>query len=276
VSDVLAVNCAADDVRVTGKSGSGASDRGTEYVLDAESWRGEASAWCPEVLLDVLAMMSLGDGHWETASSLAARIVPEQDLLQVELIRISPDGAVRRCSRGHFRGDLVTWVIDCVWGRPGVAAELARGRTVAWIQSKATPPSATICIPVFPGDEDQVVVACSVAAFSGALLGQVAARLTLITALLSSATYAPRMSADPVHYRAETGSLTPRQRTILAAMAEGMTNRQIAARIAFSESTVRLESMAIYRYFGVHSRVEAVAVARRSGELGSHQVALGA
>jgi DNA-binding CsgD family transcriptional regulator len=70
--------------------------------------------------------------------------------------------------------------------------------------------------------------------------------------------------------------LTPRQHDILAGMAEGLTNRQIAARICFSESTVRLESMTIYRFFGVHSRAEAVAAARREGMLLDGHLSLGA
>jgi LuxR family maltose regulon positive regulatory protein len=70
--------------------------------------------------------------------------------------------------------------------------------------------------------------------------------------------------------------LTRRQRDILEGMAEGLTNRQIAARICFSESTVRLESMTIYRYFGVHSRMEAVAAARLEGILDKGHLSLGA
>jgi DNA-binding CsgD family transcriptional regulator len=229
------------------------------------------------VLLDLLAMLSLGEGCWDRAPGLAARIVSAQDLLQVELLQVSPDGAVRRCSTGHLRGDLVTWVIDCVWGRSGVAAELAHGRSVAWIREDLDPAHATVCVPVFPGDDDRVVVACSLAAFSGEPLVQAASRLTLLTSLLSRDVPARQWAPKPRRGTTDkSSSLSSRQLTILAAMAEGMTNRQIAAQISFSESTVRLESMAIYRYFGVHSRAAAVAAARRTGELLSPDVAVSA
>lgn len=56
--------------------------------------------------------------------------------------------------------------------------------------------------------------------------------------------------------------LTPRQREILQWMAAGLTIRQIANRIGFSDSTVRSESLAIYRALGVHDRHNAVAAAR--------------
>ena len=61
--------------------------------------------------------------------------------------------------------------------------------------------------------------------------------------------------------------LTARQQAILMAMARGLTNRQIASRINFSESTVRMESLAIYRAYGVLSRAAAVAAARAAGHL---------
>jgi DNA-binding NarL/FixJ family response regulator len=63
------------------------------------------------------------------------------------------------------------------------------------------------------------------------------------------------------------GVLTARQGEILEAMAGGLTNREIAKLIRFSESTVRVESLIIYRHFGVHSRGEAVEAAREAGDI---------
>ncbi len=62
-------------------------------------------------------------------------------------------------------------------------------------------------------------------------------------------------------------SLTERQTSVLDLMAQGMTNAQIAKRIGFSESTVRQETMVIYRFFGVGGRQEAVAQASQRGLL---------
>lgn len=66
---------------------------------------------------------------------------------------------------------------------------------------------------------------------------------------------------------ATADGLTVRQTVILQAMADGLTNAQIARRINFSESTVRVESMGIYRHFGVHSRTDAVRAAQEAGVL---------
>lgn len=63
-------------------------------------------------------------------------------------------------------------------------------------------------------------------------------------------------------------ALTERQVTVLQHLAERQTNRQIAARLGFSESTIRQETMAIYRFLGVEGRRQAVDFARARGLLG--------
>lgn len=53
--------------------------------------------------------------------------------------------------------------------------------------------------------------------------------------------------------------LSPRQAQVLQLLQEDLTMQQIASRIGFSESTVRMDSLAIYRALGVHDRHQAVA-----------------
>jgi DNA-binding CsgD family transcriptional regulator len=80
---------------------------------------------------------------------------------------------------------------------------------------------------------------------------------------------------DPAaaHYRRSApGSLSERQLRILGHMAKGLTNSQISKRVGFSESTVRQETMAIYRYFGVGGRREAVRLAGMRGMLDANAV----
>jgi DNA-binding CsgD family transcriptional regulator len=57
--------------------------------------------------------------------------------------------------------------------------------------------------------------------------------------------------------------LSDRQLDILKWMSMGMTNDQIAHQIKFSASTVRQETMAIYRYLHVGGRSEAAAEGKR-------------
>jgi LuxR family maltose regulon positive regulatory protein len=65
-----------------------------------------------------------------------------------------------------------------------------------------------------------------------------------------------------------TGSvqdITTRQVIILELIADGLTNAEIAVKVMLSESTVRQETIRIYRALGVGSRQEAVAKGRALG-----------
>ena len=66
---------------------------------------------------------------------------------------------------------------------------------------------------------------------------------------------------------AEGLHLSGRQVQVLELMAHDLTMQQIARRIGFSDSTVRMESLAIYRALGVHDRRDAVDAARAMGLL---------
>ncbi|MED4619180.1 DNA-binding response regulator [Priestia megaterium] len=59
--------------------------------------------------------------------------------------------------------------------------------------------------------------------------------------------------------------LTPREMTILQAIARGSTSKEIAYDIGIAERTVKSKLTSIYNKLGVDSRTEAVAVAIQSG-----------
>jgi DNA-binding NarL/FixJ family response regulator len=60
-------------------------------------------------------------------------------------------------------------------------------------------------------------------------------------------------------------SLSERQLTVLRLMAEGKTNSQIAQDLILSESTIRQETVRIYRALGVSARAEASKRAKHLG-----------
>ena len=64
-----------------------------------------------------------------------------------------------------------------------------------------------------------------------------------------------------------TPSLTNREREILALLADGLGNKQIAARLGISTSTVKTHLELLFDKLGVTSRAEAVAAAVRDGWL---------
>jgi NarL family two-component system response regulator LiaR len=62
--------------------------------------------------------------------------------------------------------------------------------------------------------------------------------------------------------------LSPRERDVLTCMADGKRGRQIADELSISTDTVRTHANSIFAKLNVHSRLEAVSVAREAG-LGS-------
>lgn len=61
--------------------------------------------------------------------------------------------------------------------------------------------------------------------------------------------------------------LSPRELEVLALLAEGLTNKAIAARLVLSLHTVRNHVQNILGKLGAHTRLEAVAIATRAGLL---------
>ena len=59
--------------------------------------------------------------------------------------------------------------------------------------------------------------------------------------------------------------LSPRERDVLASMVDGRRGRQIAEDLMISTDTVRTHTRSIFTKLGVHSRLEAVSVARDAG-----------
>jgi DNA-binding NarL/FixJ family response regulator len=62
--------------------------------------------------------------------------------------------------------------------------------------------------------------------------------------------------------------LTAREREILFLIADGLTNQAIAARLVLSVHTVRTHVQTILGKLGAHSKLEAVAAAKRRRLLG--------
>ena len=70
--------------------------------------------------------------------------------------------------------------------------------------------------------------------------------------------------ADTTNHDGGTG-LTERETEVLRLLADGLTNREIAARLFISQKTVGAHMGHIYGKLGVHTRVEAAGRARALG-----------
>jgi DNA-binding CsgD family transcriptional regulator len=243
----------------------------TEELIPGDAWRRPESGWDLSVVLDVLVSVEPDAARQETLGELLRRIVPAEALGKIDTVQIDAQGALRHPEGSHMDTDLILWAVECLWARSGAYGELRAGRTIVRIRHDGAGALGYVCIPLPPEYGLQTVITCSLKAVSHDEVLRLASRLTILPSLVRARQWGAEQSdvTEPALLEDSADALTLRQREILLGMAAGMTNRQIAVRICFSESTVRIESMAIYRRFGVHSRSEAVAAARASGLLES-------
>lgn len=75
----------------------------------------------------------------------------------------------------------------------------------------------------------------------------------------------PEYSADEAQRIAEGFHLSKRQLDVLELMRRGYSNRQIADILCVSEPTVKSHARVLYQSLGVHSRLECIREAERSG-----------
>jgi DNA-binding NarL/FixJ family response regulator len=75
--------------------------------------------------------------------------------------------------------------------------------------------------------------------------------------------------------RADAGGLTPQQERVLELSAEGLTYREIGARLFISESTVRFHMQKLKGKLGARTKTELIARAIRSGAMAPATEALG-
>lgn len=131
--------------------------------------------------------------------------------------------------------------------------------------------SAQPGLPIVALASDQGALVQAIAFGASALLPVAVDPETLAAALVASArglAAIPRQELalllpqeeriDPA-VNAPTESLTPRELEVLQLMARGMTNRQIARRLAISEHTVKFHAGAVLGKLNARSRTEAVA-----------------
>ena len=91
------------------------------------------------------------------------------------------------------------------------------------------------------------------------------------TLLIPSSPAAPAFRRHPGGARAQVagpewlGRMTPREREVLAAVARGISNKQIGRELGLAEVTVKLHLRAIFRKTGAHTRSEAAVLAIKAG-----------
>lgn len=127
-------------------------------------------------------------------------------------------------------------------------------------------------IAVLSGSIDPSDVSQALAHGAAGYIPKTTAGTTLVNALqiiLAGEIYVPPalMSAQASRGKSEARSvpLAERQMDVLKALAEGLTNKEIARRLGIAEITVKVHLQSIYRKLGVSNRTEALAAALNRG-----------
>ena len=100
-----------------------------------------------------------------------------------------------------------------------------------------------------------------VAAFRRALAGELVLPVAELPSLIDRLWQARARRSE----HALLASLTPREREILSALADGATTSELAHELGISPATVQTHVKNVLSKLGVHSKVEAVGTAWRTG-----------
>ncbi|MGC3997637.1 MAG: response regulator transcription factor [Anaeromyxobacter sp.] len=159
---------------------------------------------------------------------------------------------------------------------PAEAARVAAARApdaVLWDlgPGAAGPASLPAGAPVVALAADEAAAGAALRAGARGVLGRGAAPEALSAALRAAVAGLRALDpalTDPFLRPPEAGAaepLTPREREVLALLAEGLANKVIAARLGISQHTAKFHVNAILAKLGVDSRAEAIVRAARLG-----------
>lgn len=167
-----------------------------------------------------------------------------------------------------LRTALLDASVDALRGRPMLPSSEAADDLLlaAWPLGPVDRPLAALVVVLSPPVDAARVRSC---------LAELADVLAIYVAGVQQGAVDARPDADPDPGSRDAVAFTARQHAVLTLLAQGLTLRAIAARIGFSDSTVRSESLAIYRALEVHDRDHAVARARLLGLLDDAEPSVG-
>jgi DNA-binding NarL/FixJ family response regulator len=206
------------------------------------------------------------DDHTQTLRGYTVQLAIEPD---IEVVALAEDGAMAVAQAEEYVPDVILMDIWLPGGMSGIEA-------TAIIKDRV--PSAQIVMMTASDEENDVLEALRAGA-SGYLhksdpvqladgIRQVAAgespiSPSLASRLLVEMVQRPEEQPPP----ARRPELTPRELEVLRLVADGLSNREIAAELFISENTVRNHVRNILEKLHKHSRMEAVMFAVRGGIL---------
>ena len=210
------------------------------------------SAESPSVPSSPLTVLIVDD-HFVVRSGLAASLVLDDSLRVVAEVERGED-VVAAYRQHHPRVVLMDLQLP---GMGGIAATAAL---------RAEDPGARVLVFSTFARDDEIQAALDAGALG--YLQKSASRDELLTALRSvgqGRRYVPAELARRLNVLRLGPAITPREREILALIASGRANKEIAAALAVSEDTVKRHVSHILEKLDVNDRAQATAEAIRRG-----------
>jgi len=184
---------------------------------------------------DITVVGEAGDGH--EAVRLARELRPDVVLMDIRLPGLDGLEATRRLAGGPSRIVVVT-----TFDLDEYVYEALRSGASGFLVKDAEP--------------DEIRHAVRVAARGDALLSPAITRRLIEE-------FAARPATGPDTSR--LAPLTPRERDVLAAVARGLTNAEIADRLQMSPATVKTHVNRVMTKLGVHDRAQLVVIGYETG-----------
>jgi DNA-binding NarL/FixJ family response regulator len=187
------------------------------------------------------------DDHPVVRRGISDLLASEPD---VDVVGLAGDGAGAVVQAEQLRPDVVLMDIEM----PGVDGVEATRRIAA-----VAPNSAVVILTTF-ADRARITRALDAGAAGYLLKDAEPAELVAgIRAAVAGATPVSPRAADSLARPGDptVDSLTPRERDVLALVAEGLANKQIARRLAISEKTVKAHLTRVFTALDVTDRTQA-------------------
>ncbi|MGZ8177657.1 response regulator transcription factor [Williamsia sp. SKLECPSW1] len=210
-------------------------------VADDQAIIRDAVAAMLDLQADIEVVGTAADGAELVA--LVEQTVP--DVVLTDLRMPGVDGAAATRQIGESRPGLPVVVLTTFDDDASVFAALDAG-AVGYLTKDA--------------DRHELAAAIRAAAAGQSVLDR-SVQQRLVAAMRPSSSAPPAPGSDVVG----VGALTAREREVLVHMADGLSNREIAAALFVSESTVKTHINNAFAKLDVRDRAQAVALAYRSG-----------
>lgn len=221
----------------------------------------------PHAATGCLVILCLDDGYTEVSGSFGYSVESIEALGRMSIFDHTPLTDAARESRTVAVAD-ASMLREPLLELPALDDNHDDAETLLSVPLLSDSGSIGVLSMTFSGAVDEQ---SETAATVEALAGLIAVYMVMSMQAMQTATINPAATQwEVVDIPGMSGvrvGLTKRQQRVLSMLARKLSNPQIARALDYSVSTIRLDTMAIYRFFGVGNRREAVEEATRRGIL---------